>query len=58
MAEDLVQEAFLQVHLAASRFDRSRRFTGLFQLRDMRWKLTELYVHTDANPMPRLAEAR
>jgi hypothetical protein len=38
--------------------DPSRRFTGLFQLRDMRWKLTELYVHTDANPMPRLAEAR
>jgi hypothetical protein len=36
--------------------DPSRRFTGLFQLRDMRWKLTELYVHTSTNPMPRLAD--
>lgn len=38
--------------------DPSRRFTGLFQIRDMRWKLTQLYVHTDANPMPRMAQAR
>ncbi len=35
--------------------DPSRRFTGLFRWRDLRWKLTELYVHTDAHPMPRLA---
>lgn len=35
--------------------DPSRRFTGLFQFREWRWKLTELYVHTDKNPLPRLA---
>lgn len=35
--------------------DPSRRFTGLFQFRDLRWRLTELYVHTNNNPMPRLA---
>lgn len=35
--------------------DPARRFTGLFQLRDWRWKLTELYVHTEKNPLPRLA---
>ncbi len=34
----------------ADKFDPSRRFTGLFQLRDMRWKLTELYVHTRYQP--------
>lgn len=39
----------------ADKTDPSRRFTGLFRFRDMRWKLTELYVHTDKNPMPRLA---
>lgn len=42
----------------ADKTDPSRRFTGLFQWRDMRWKLTRLYVHSDANPMPRLASAQ
>jgi Protein of unknown function (DUF2939) len=42
----------------ADKSDPSRRFTGLFQWRDMRWKLTQLYVHTDANPMPRLASVQ
>lgn len=37
--------------------DPTRRFTGRFQIRDMRWKLTELYVHTNANPLPKLAAA-
>jgi hypothetical protein len=39
----------------ADRTDPSRRFTGIFEFRDMRWKLTELYVHTDANPLRRTA---
>ncbi len=39
----------------ADKSDATRRFTGLFQWRDMRWKLTELYVHTEANPMRRMA---
>jgi hypothetical protein len=38
--------------------DPARRFTGLFQWRDMRWKLTQLYVHTNANPLRRMADAR
>jgi hypothetical protein len=38
--------------------DLSRRFTGLFEFREMRWKLTRLYVHTDANPLGRMADAR
>jgi hypothetical protein len=41
----------------ADRADRSRRFTGLFEFRDMHWRLTELYVHTDANPLRRTAAA-
>lgn len=39
----------------ADRTDPSRRFTGVFEFRDMRWKLTELFVHTDANPLRRTA---
>jgi hypothetical protein len=39
----------------ADKTDPSRRFTGLFEFREMRWKLTRLYVHTDANPMRRMA---
>jgi hypothetical protein len=39
----------------ADKTDPTRRFTGLFQLRNMRWKLTELYVHTEANPLRRMA---
>jgi hypothetical protein len=35
--------------------DPSRRFTGLFEFRELRWKLTRLYVHTDKNPMRRMA---
>jgi hypothetical protein len=37
--------------------DPTRRFTGLFQFRDLRWRLTELYVHTQENPLGRLAAA-
>ena len=42
----------------ADKTDATRRFTGLFQFRDMRWKLTQLYVHTAANPLGRMADAR
>jgi hypothetical protein len=42
----------------ADKSDATRRFTGLFQWRDMRWKLTQLYVHTAANPLGRMADAR
>jgi hypothetical protein len=37
--------------------DPSRRFTGLFEFRELRWKLTRLYVHTDKNPLGRMAAA-
>jgi hypothetical protein len=39
----------------SDKIDPSRRFTGLFEFRDLRWKLTQLYVHTDENPMRRMA---
>jgi hypothetical protein len=39
----------------ADKTDPARRFTGLLEFRDLRWRLTELYVHTATNPMPRLA---
>ncbi|OYW55209.1 MAG: hypothetical protein B7Z29_09080 [Hyphomicrobium sp. 12-62-95] len=42
----------------ADKTDPTRRFTGLFQFRDMRWKLTQLYVHTAANPLGRMAALR
>jgi hypothetical protein len=42
----------------ADKSDPTRQFTGLFQWRDMRWKLTQLYVHTAANPLGRMADAR
>jgi len=39
----------------ADKFDPMRRFTGLFEFRELRWKLTELYVHSARHPLPRLA---
>jgi len=42
----------------ADKTDPTRRFTGLFQFRDLRWKLTQLYVHTAANPLGRMADVR
>jgi hypothetical protein len=49
-----VTPAVFEIEMA-DRSDPSRRFTGIFVFRDMHWKLTELYVHTDANPLRRTA---
>lgn len=35
--------------------DPTRRFTGLLEFRDLRWQLTELYVHSSKRPLGRLA---
>ncbi len=38
--------------------DSTRRFTGVFEFQDWRWKLTELYVHTAQNPLGRIASVQ
>ena len=41
----------------ADKDDPARRFTGLFELKDWRWQLTRLYVHTEKHPLGRLEAA-
>ncbi|MDX2309108.1 MAG: DUF2939 domain-containing protein [Hyphomicrobium sp.] len=37
--------------------DPTRRFSGLFELKDWRWQLIRLYFHTDKHPLGDLAAA-
>lgn len=51
---ELVSPTCFEIEIQ-SKDDPTRRISGLFEFRDWRWQLTQLYVHSDRHPLGRIA---